>query len=241
MKKVCIVTGGSNGIGEAVVESFLLSGFSVYNFDLEGSSKANFVYCDVSSADSVKNAVVQVIDIEGRVDVLVASAGVFFSGNIEETSYVDFDRVMGINVKGVFFVLKETIPHMKKNGGCVVLVSSDQAFIGKKNSFVYNASKAAVAAMARTIAIDYADFNIRCNAVCPGTIDTPLYRKAIQISSDKSGRSFEELNSDEANMQLLRRVGKPSEVADFVNFICSDKAAFITGSLHLIDGGYTAC
>lgn len=241
MKKICIVTGGSNGIGEAVVDSFLLSDFSVYNFDIIQASKANFIYCDVSSSDSVKNAVKQVIDVEGRIDILVASAGVFFSGNVELTSEIDFDRLIDINVKGTYLILKESVSYMKKNGGSIVLISSDQAFIGKKNSFAYNASKAAVAAMAKTIAIDYAEFNIRCNAVCPGTIDTPLYRKAIQSASEITGLSVEKINTDEANMQLLRRIGKSSEVADFVSFLCGDKSAFVTGSLHAIDGGYTAC
>ena len=95
--------------------------------------------------------------------------------------------------------------------------------------------------MCKTIAIDYSIFNIRCNAVCPGTIDPPLYRKAVKLASQKTGLSVEKINNDEAKMQLLGRIGKASEVAELVNFLCGSKSAFITGSLHSIDGGYTAC
>ncbi len=240
MSKVCIVTGGSNGIGSAIVDKFLSNGYVVYNLDISGLMNEYMIHCDVSSIISVKNAVSNVLKIEGRIDVVVANAGVFLSANIENTSEIDFDTIMSINVKGTYAILRETIPIMKASGGSIVIMSSDQAIVGKKNSFAYNASKAAVAAMCKTIAIDYAKNNIRCNAVCPGTIETPLYHSAIKKFSSSSGISIEELNKDEAAQQPLGRIGKSFEVAELVDFLCSDKAKFITGSLHVIDGGYTS-
>lgn len=239
MSKVCLVTGGSNGIGEAVCEKFIHSGYRVYNFDIKPGAYGQFIECDVSLPESIKQAMNKISMSESSIDHLVISAGIHFSGTVESTTTDDFERVIGINVKGAYLSIKESLPHMKQNGGSIVLVSSDQAFVGKKNSFAYNLSKSAVASMARTVAIDYAPYNIRCNAVCPGTIDTPLYRNALTRASERLGKTFESLHEDECNEQLVRRIGTAREVADFVDFLCSEKAGFITGSLHSIDGGYT--
>lgn len=239
MCKVCVITGGSHGIGEAASRLFSSQGYRVYNLDLQPGNIGIFIECDVSSPDSVRNAFDEIRTHEKHVDFLVISAGIHFSGNVEATTVADFDRVLGINVKGAYLTTKESLSLMKEKGGSIVLVSSDQAFVGKKNSFVYNLSKSAVASMARTIAIDYATYNIRCNAICPGTIDTPLYRKALARASERLGVSLESLHREECSEQLLDRVGEASEVAEFIAFLCSDKAGFVTGSLHSIDGGYT--
>jgi NAD(P)-dependent dehydrogenase (short-subunit alcohol dehydrogenase family) len=239
MKKVCVVTGGANGIGAAVVEKFLSNGFKVYSLDLVPSPKGVSVLCDVSNESSVEDAIALIKSNERRIDCLVINAGIHFYGNIEQTTTEDFDRVLGINVRGAYFGAKKSLPLMKNNGGSIVLISSDQAFIGKSNSFAYNMSKTAVASMAKTIAIDYAQFGIRCNAICPGTIDTPLYRSAMSKAVLCTGKTFDELHAEACNLQLLNRLGTAIEVADYVDFLCSDKAGFITGSLQSIDGGYT--
>jgi NAD(P)-dependent dehydrogenase (short-subunit alcohol dehydrogenase family) len=126
------------------------------------------------------------------------------------------------------------------NNGAIILMSSDQALIAKHNSFAYNLSKSALASMAKTTALDYAQFNIRANAVCPGTIETPLYHHAIDNYCQKSGADKADVHREEASLQPLNRLGKPEEVAELVFFLASDKAKFITGSLQVIDGGYTA-
>lgn len=239
MRKICVVTGGSHGIGEAVAESFTSQGYYTYNLDLKPGTFGHFIECDVASPECVENAFSLIYKDEIRIDSVVISAGVHFSGNVETTTVDDFDRIFSINVKGAYLAVKKCLPLMKDSGGSIVLVSSDQAFVGKRNSFVYNLSKSAVASMARTIAIDYAPYNIRCNAICPGTIDTPLYRAALSRASEKLGKSFDSLHREECNEQLLNRIGKASEVAEFIDFLCSDKAGFVTGSLHSIDGGYT--
>ena len=130
---------------------------------------------------------------------------------------------------------------MKANhNGAILLMASDQALIAKHNSFAYNLSKSALASIAKTTALDYAAYNIRANAVCPGTIETPLYHKAIDNYCEKSGADKKEVHKDEEKLQPLQRLGQPEEVAELVLFLASDKAKFITGSLQVIDGGYTA-
>ena len=127
-----------------------------------------------------------------------------------------------------------------QRSGAIILMASDQAVIAKHNSFAYNLSKAALASMAKTTALDYAKFNIRANAVCPGTIETPLYHKAIDNYVARSGADKTQIHAEEAALQPLGRLGQAEEVAELTYFLASNKASFITGSLQMIDGGYTA-
>ena len=127
----------------------------------------------------------------------------------------------------------------QQKSGSIIYIASDQAIIGKQNSFAYNLSKHALASMAKTTALDYAKFNIRANAICPGTIETALYHKAIDSYCQKSGADKQQVHSEEEQLQPLGRLGQPEEVADYALFLASDKATFITGSLQVIDGGYT--
>ncbi len=164
-----------------------------------------------------------------------------FSATIENTSEAEFDKVFDLNVKGAYAAIKAVLPSMKANNqGVILLISSEQALVAKQNSFAYNLSKAALASMAKTTALDYAKFNIRANAICPGTIETPLYHKAIDNYCEKSGADKQTVHQEEAQLQPLGRLGQPQEVADFALFLVSDKASFITGSLQVMDGGYTA-
>jgi 2-keto-3-deoxy-L-fuconate dehydrogenase len=240
MKKVCIVTGGSSGIGLSIVKLFLDNNYQVFNLDITASSIGSFCYCDITDVTQV-NDIISNIAKEHAIDVLVSNAGIHFSGAIENTSEADLERVFNINVKGAYAAIKAVLPAMKaQQNGAIILMSSDQALIAKHNSFAYNLSKAALASMAKTTALDYAQFNIRANAVCPGTIETPLYHQAINRYCEKSGANKAEVHAEEAALQPLGRLGKAEEVAELVHFLASDKAKFITGSLQVIDGGYTA-
>lgn len=240
MNKVCIVTGGSSGIGLSVCQLFVAKGYQVFNLDITESKVGEFVFCDVSKVKNVESAI-STIASSHTIDTLVCSAGIHVSANIEATDEALFDKVMSINVKGTYAAIKAVLPSMKKaKTGSIVLVSSDQAIIGKRNSFVYNMSKASLASMAKTTALDYAQYNIRANAVCPGTIETPLYHQAIDKYCAQSGADKTEIHAEEAALQPLNRLGKPEEVAQLINFLCSEHASFITGSLQTIDGGYTA-
>jgi len=240
MKKVCIVTGGSSGIGLSIVKLFLAKKYQVFNLDITPSTDGDFCPCDITDVQQVNQVITQ-ISQQGNIDVLVSNAGIHFSGSIENTSEADLERVFNINVKGAYAAIKAVLPTMKtQQNGAIILMSSDQALIAKHNSFAYNLSKAALASMAKTTALDYAQFNIRANAVCPGTIETPLYHQAINHYCEKSGADKAQVHAEEAALQPLGRLGQAEEVAELVYFLASDKAKFITGSLQVIDGGYTA-
>lgn len=240
MTRVCVVTGGSVGIGRAVVERLLDGGYKVYNLDLNESDIGEFIQCDMTDSAQVTQAIDRVIKESGRIDGVVSNAGVHFSANLEDTSEADFDRVIAINVKGAYFLLQSVLPKMREQGaGSIVLLGSDQSVIAKRNSFAYNMSKAALASMAKTTALDYASFGIRANAVCPGTIETPLYHNAIDRYCERSGSEKSVVHQEEAALQPLGRIGQPEEVAALVALLIGDEARFITGSLQVIDGGYT--
>ena len=240
MKKTCIVTGGSSGIGLSIVKTFIADGYHVFNLDIQPSDIGEFIFCDVSKVQEVTNAITQLCQ-NTAIDVLISNAGMHFSATIENTSEAEFDKVFDLNVKGAYAAIKAVLPSMKANNqGVILLISSEQALVAKQNSFAYNLSKAALASMAKTTALDYAKFNIRANAICPGTIETPLYHKAIDNYCEKSGADKQTVHQEEAQLQPLGRLGQPQEVADFALFLASDKASFITGSLQVMDGGYTA-
>lgn len=240
MKKTCIVTGGSSGIGLSIVKAFLQANYHVFNLDLQTSEYGQYCPCDMTNLAQVTN-IINDIAQQQPIDVLVSNAGIHFSANIENTSEADLDKVFSINVKGAFAAIKAVLPNMKTHkDGAIILMASDQALIGKQNSFAYNLTKTALASMAKTTALDYAQYNIRANAVCPGTIETPLYHQAINRYCEKSGADKAQIHQEEEKRQPLGRLGQPEEVAELVLFLASDKAKFITGSLQVIDGGYTA-
>ncbi|MBB1345890.1 SDR family NAD(P)-dependent oxidoreductase [Pseudoalteromonas sp. SG45-2] len=241
MSKVAVVTGGTKGIGLAVVKRFLSNGYKVHNLDIEPSETGIFHQCDVSDVSAVQSCINAICEQSKRIDVLVSNAGKHLSANIESTDEQTLDALFALNVKGAYAAVQSVLPSMKaQNSGAIILVASDQAIIGKQNSFAYNLTKHALASMAKTTALDYASFNIRVNAVCPGTIETPLFHNAIDAYCAKSGTNKAEIVAEEASLQPLNRLGQADEVAALVSFLASDDASFITGSLQSIDGGYTA-
>ena len=240
MKKTCVITGGSSGIGLSIVKLFIENDYQVFNLDLSPGTEGQFRQCDVTDLDQVAEIISDIAE-QHCIDVLVSNAGIHFSATIENTSEADLDKVFAINVKGAYAAIKSVLPNMKANKkGAIILMASDQALIAKQNSFAYNLSKTALASIAKTTALDYATFNIRANAVCPGTIETPLYHQAIDNYCQKSGSDKAAVHLEEEKLQPLQRLGQPEEVAELVLFLASDKAKFITGSLQVIDGGYTA-
>ena len=240
--KVAVVTGGTTGIGAAVCKQLKENGAKVYNLDVSNdiTSTGEFIRCDVSNYLNVKEAIQQIITKEKKIDLLFANAGVHLFASIEETSIEEFDRVLSINVNGVFYTLKEVIPVMRsQQGGNIVLMGSDQSFIGKGSSSVYGMTKGAIGQLTKSTAIDYAPHNIRVNCICPGTIDTPLLEKAVARYHSISGVSETEIMQSLEEAQPINRIAKPDEIANVVCFLLSDESSFMTGSLVSADGGYT--
>lgn len=191
-----------------------------------------FIPCDVSKGDEVKKAVQKSIDHFGEIDVLVNNAGINPYGTVTETTDELWDRVMNINLKSHFVCARECIPSMQRNGkGVIINVSSVQAFVSQNKVAAYTTSKTALLGLTRSIAVDYSPA-IRSVAICPGTVDTPMLREAIQESPDPEA-VFRECE----DMHLAERVAAPDEVADLVVFAASEKAGFMTGQPIRIDGG----
>lgn len=239
--KTAIITGGSSGIGLAMTLKFASEGASVHVLDLQQSSRdtgnppgIEFHQCDVSSVLQVKE-IITIIAQKSSIDILVNNAGIAHIGNIEQTEVKDMDRLIDINIKGIFNCSKECIPHMKKSGGVILNMASIGASVGLSDRFAYSMTKGAVVAMTYSIAKDYLDFSIRCNSISPARIHTPFVDKFLK--KNYPGKE-EEMYKKLAKSQPMGRMGTPEEVADLACFLCSDKASFITGTDYPIDGGF---
>ena len=236
-----VVTGGAKGIGGACVKAFTEGGAKVCILDIDqaGQEFADtlgndtfFIHCDVSKEDEVKTAFRKIEKNLGAVEVLVNNAGIQRYSTVTETSEEEWDLVMNVNLKSAFLCSKYAIPMMVNNNkGCVINVASVQSFISQKNVAPYTTSKTALLGLTRSIAVDYAP-NIRSVAVCPGTVDTPMFRNSIQESPNPD-EVLEECNE----MHLVKRICSSEEVGELITYLASDKAGFITGQAIRIDGG----
>ena len=247
--KVCIVTGGGSGIGRATCLLFAKEGASVVVADkrqdaaeavaAEGAAAGATMLptmMDVSRDDDARRVVQQTVSAFGRLDVLVNNAGYGFAGTVVDTDEEAWDDLMAVNVRGVYLCSKHAIPAMAKNGGgAIVNTASVVATVGIRNRAAYCASKGAVAALTRAIAIDHVADGIRCNAVAPGTIDTPYFDEILR----KSPVAADSRKALEAR-QLLGRLGTPEEIAAGILFLAADESRFATGTILTIDGGMTA-
>jgi NAD(P)-dependent dehydrogenase (short-subunit alcohol dehydrogenase family) len=238
--KVGVVVGGASGMGNAVVRLLAGEGVRTHVFDVKTTADGRFHSCDIRDYEQVRRSVQEVVAQDGRIDLLFVAAGIHLFATIEETSLDELERVLSINLKGPFYVLKEVLPVMRKQRyGNVVLMGSDQVFIGKGSSAVYGMSKAALGQLTKSTAIDYAPHNIRINCVCPGTIDTPMLGPSIQRFHDTSGMAMEQIYDMLRKAQPVQRLGTPDEIGKAVMFLLSDDCAFMTGALVPVDGGYT--
>lgn len=246
--KIAIITGGGSGIGKAITTVFAKQGAQVYVLDMdekggsntvkeiaEEGGKAAFVKCNVAIQGDVKQVVAGIADKHGTIDILVNNAGIAHVGQADNTSEEDFDRVVSVNIKGVYNCLHEVIPFMKEKGGVILNMASIAALVGIPDRFVYSAAKGAVAAMTLSVAKDYIKFNIRCNAISPARVHTPFVDGFIAKNyAGKEAEMFEKLSKT----QPIGRMARPDEIAYLALYLCSDEASFITGCDYPIDGGF---
>ncbi|HLZ60624.1 MAG TPA: glucose 1-dehydrogenase [Ktedonosporobacter sp.] len=251
--KIALVTGAGSGIGKEIALLYAQQGATVIIADIQleaanavaatiaqQDGKAQALRLDVTNEEQVRAAFTQVAQEHGRLDILVNNAGIGLVGNALETSVEDWERVMGVNVRGVFLCSKYGVAQMvaqQPQGGILVNIASVAGLIAVERRFAYGASKGAVISMTRSVAMDFVNQGIRANAIAPGTVHTPFVEGYL-------ARSFPDTR-DEVRQQLharqpVGRMGRPDEIASAALYLASDEAAFVTGSILTIDGGWTA-
>lgn len=243
--KVAVVTGAASGVGKATLELFASEGGNVVGVDVNvpageavvaevarTGAKAKFIAADVSSSEHVRDMVSKAVAAFDRIDILFNNAGIEIVVPIHEMSEEDWDAVLNTNLKGAFLCSKYVVPHMIRNGGGVIINNSSlMAGLALPGASAYCASKAGLLGLTKAMALDLGRYNIRVNAIRPGSVDTPLMWAGVQPADLKEVRRI----CNEA--QPIGRVGRPEEIARAVLFLASEDASFITGADFVIDGG----
>jgi NAD(P)-dependent dehydrogenase (short-subunit alcohol dehydrogenase family) len=250
--KVAIVAGGALGIGRAAAQRLAQDDASVVicsdqekqieravdelrSEDLEVRGRR----ADVTSSDDMERLMDFAVETYGGVDVLVNSAGIQRYGTVVETEEEVWDEVLDVNLKGIYLASKHAIPQIRKRGGgAIVNLSSVQAFASQKGVAAYTASKGGINALTRAMALDHAEENIRVNAVCPASVDTPMLRWSADLF--KGEKSVEETVAEWGKMHPVGRVARAEEVAEVIAFLASPRSSFVTGGEYKVDGGMLA-
>jgi len=239
--KTALITGAAGGIGSATANLLAMEGAQVMASGLAGPHESyadgvTFRALDVTLSDQVQSVMNDIDRSHGRLDILVNAAGIEIEKTIEDTSEEEWDRLIDINLKGTFLLCKYALPLLRKSaGGSIINFGSYDGFIADPKLAAYCASKGGVHALTRAIACDHGSEGIRCNAVCPGFIDTPM----MQSFLGEAGTT-EAVAGEIARVTPIGRVGKPQDVANMVLWLASDEAQFATGQLFVIDGGLSA-
>ena len=239
--KTALVTGGASGIGEATCRALAGAGAAVTIADLDRARaealSAELRGSSVLSLDITNEAAVAAsFGSLGRLDILVNNAGIGLVGNVEETELPDFQRLFDVNVTGMFLATRAAMPKLLDSRGCIVNIASVAGLVGVKRRFAYCATKGAVVALTRQMAVDYAG-RLRVNCICPGTVETPFVEGYLE--------KFHKHEKDKVRAELharqpVGRMGRPDEIANLALYLCSTEAEFVTGSAMTIDGGWTA-
>jgi NAD(P)-dependent dehydrogenase (short-subunit alcohol dehydrogenase family) len=232
--KTAIVTGHAQGIGRAVHELLVANGCMVYGFDLPEH--------DLRELDRIAGWVDDVAADAGRIDILVNNAGITSIGDILETPLTEVEDVLTVNLKAPFILIKAVLPHMLKRGlGSVVNNASDLALIGRRYSAIYGASKAALAQLTKSAALDWGAHGIRFNCIAPGATETPMLRSVLAELQARYPDAYAKGSESFYKESVpLKRFADPQEIAWLVAFLASDASSFMTGTVIPIDGGFTA-
>lgn len=249
--KTAVITGSANGIGRAMATAFAAAGANVVVSDVladdgrrtvrditDAGGAAHFVAADVADAGQAENLIAATVEHFGGIDILVNNAGIGGGQlRLHEIEPTDFDRVLGVNLRGTFLCTKYAIPHFLAQGdGRILNTASTYGLIAAPNAAAYCASKAGIINLTRQLAVDYGPDGIRVNAICPGYIDTGLGRRGPRLTPEEF-RVASAIRETAAARQPLGRQGQPSEVGAVALFLVSDAASFMTGSIVPVDGG----
>ena len=242
--KVALVTAAGQGIGRAIAEAFSNEGGKVVATDVaedkvRGLKAAKRITLDVRAQENVDAVAKTVASEFGALDILVNCAGYVHNGSILECGDRDWDFSFDLNVKSMHRTIKAFLPGMleKKSGSIVNISSAVSSIRGVPNRYAYGATKAAVIGLTKAIAADFIKQGIRCNAICPGTIESPSLEERIATLSKQTGRSIQDVRQSFIDRQPMGRLGTAQEVAGLAVFLASDEASYITGQPHLVDGG----
>jgi len=240
--KRALVTAAAQGIGRASAELFAREGALVIATDVNADLLDQVSGCDRRPLDVTDTRAIATLAAEvGPVDVLFNCAGIVHGGTILECLPEDWDRAFAINVTAMFQMIRAFLPGMlERGGGSIVNMSSVASSVtGVPNRFAYGASKAAVIGLTKSVAVDFVARGIRCNAICPGTVDSPSLQARIRAQASSSGLSEETVRGQFEGRQPMGRLGRPEEIAMLALYLASDESAFTTGTVSVVDGGWT--
>jgi 2-keto-3-deoxy-L-fuconate dehydrogenase len=242
--KVVLVTAAGQGIGRAIAEALIAEGGIVIATDLADDKLRDLKAkkrskLDVRAQDNIDAFAKEVAGEFGALDILVNCAGYVANGSVLDCTDKDWDFSFDLNVKSMHRMIKAFLPGMlaKKSGAIVNISSAVSSIRGVPNRYVYGATKAAVIGLTKSVAADFIKQGIRCNAICPGTIESPSLEDRIAAASKETGRSLEAVRQAFVDRQPMGRLGTAPEVAALALFLASDEASYITGQAHLVDGG----
>ena len=240
--KTAVVTAAGQGIGRAIAEAFIAEGALVWATDLDATKLEGLRGATPRSLDVRSTAAVDALAAEtGAVDILVNAAGFVHHGSVLECSDEDWDFSFDVNVKSMHRTVKAFIPGMLQRGkASIVNISSGASSVrGLPNRYVYGASKAAVIGLTKAVAADFIRRGVRCNAICPGTVDSPSLDGRIAALAAQTGRTQAEVRKDFENRQPMGRLGTPMEIAMLAVHLAGDESSFTTGSVYSADGGFS--
>jgi 2-keto-3-deoxy-L-fuconate dehydrogenase len=241
--KVALVTAAGQGIGRAIADKFAAEGATLIASDLDPNKLKGLPgksrMLDVLAPDDIEAFGKEIAREFGALDILVNCAGYVHQGSILDCADKDWDFSFNLNVKSMHHMIKTFLPAMleKRKGSIINIASAVSSIRGVPNRYAYGATKAAVIGLTKAVAADFIKQGVRCNAVCPGTVESPSLGERMDAVSHQSGRSLDQVRQDFVARQPMGRLGTPEEVAWLTLFLASDESSYMTGQAHLVDGG----
>ena len=236
-RKKAFITAGAQGIGRSICERFVAEGASVLAIDININLLKKVPKIEALELDVLNKSKLQQVIKDYQPDILVNCAGFVHSGTILQASDQEFDEAINLNVKSMFHSIQAAVPSMvKKNNGSIINISSVvSSIIGAPNRFIYGLTKAAVIGLTKSISVEYVKNGIRCNCICPGTVDTPSLHQRLENTGD-----YDKALENFIARQPMERLGTPEEISDLAVYLGSEESKFTTGQSHIIDGGWSS-